>query len=155
MALAGDIRGKARKPSSREAFVKLTFRLVSDQNPEAVLDLAEAHLRRHCPPGVELIITRGHSGEPYFADPNSAFGLAAQRALEKVFGRKPALMREGGSIPIVTIFKKVLGVDSLLLALASPDCRAHSPNENFPVENFLAGIRLSQAAVEEIGAAAI
>jgi acetylornithine deacetylase/succinyl-diaminopimelate desuccinylase-like protein len=152
--IGGGYQGEGTKTVlPREAFVKLTFRLVSDQNPDAVLDLAEAHLRRHCPPGVELIITRGHSGEPYFADPNSAFGLAAQRALEKVFGRKPALMREGGSIPIVTTFKKVLGVDSLLLALASPDCRAHSPNENFPVENFLAGIKLSLAAMEEIGAA--
>ena len=45
-------------------------------------------------------------------------------------------MREGGSIPIVTTFKKVLGADSLLLALASPDCHAHSPNENFPLEIF-------------------
>jgi len=120
-----------------------------------VLNLAESHLRRHCPPGVELIITRGHSGEAYFVDPNSDFGLAAQRALEKVFGRKPALMREGGSIPIVTTFKKVLGVDSLLLGLASPDCRAHSPNENFPVENFFSGIKLSLAAMEEIGAATV
>jgi hypothetical protein len=58
-------------------------------------------------------------------------------ALGTRFGRKqPALMREGGSIPIVTTFKKVLGADSLLLALASPDCHAHSPNENFPLEIF-------------------
>ncbi len=60
-------------------------------------------------------------------------------------------MREGGSIPIVTTFKKVLNADSLLLALAAPDCRAHSPNENFPLENFFAGMRLNQAIIEEIG----
>ena len=152
--VGGGYQGEGTKTVlPREAFVKLTFRLVPDQEADTVLDLAEAHLRRHCPPGVSLEIHRGHSGAPYFADPNSPFGLAAQRALERVFGRQPALMREGGSIPIVTTFKKVLGVDSLLLALASPDCRAHSPNENFPVENFLAGLRLSVAAVEEIAAA--
>jgi len=150
--IGGGYQGEGTKTVlPREAFVKLTFRLVSDQNPDHILDLAEAHLRRHTPPGVRLEITRGHSGEPYFADPNSPFGLAAQRALETVFGRKPALMREGGSIPIVTTFKKILGADSLLLALASPDCRAHSPNENFPLENFFTGIRLSQEAMKEIG----
>jgi acetylornithine deacetylase/succinyl-diaminopimelate desuccinylase-like protein len=84
-------------------------------------------------------------------DPNSVYGKASLRALERVFGRRPALMREGGSIPIVTTFKKVLGADSLLLALAAPDCRAHSPNENFPLENFFAGMKLNQAIIEEIG----
>jgi acetylornithine deacetylase/succinyl-diaminopimelate desuccinylase-like protein len=135
----------------REAFAKLTFRLVPNQKPEDILRLVEAHLQARCPKGVRLEVSSGHCGEPYYADPNSLYGKAALRALERVFGRKPALMREGGSIPILTTFKKVLGVDSLLLALASPDCHAHSPNENFPLENFFAGIRLSQAVVEEIG----
>ena len=152
--IGGGYQGEGTKTVlPRGAFVKLTFRLVPDQNPETILDLAEAHLRRHCPPGVSLEITRGHSGDPYFFDPRSPFGRAAQRALERIFGREPALMREGGSIPIVNTFNKILGADSLLLALASPDCRAHAPNENFPVENFLAGIRLSVAVMEEIAAA--
>jgi acetylornithine deacetylase/succinyl-diaminopimelate desuccinylase-like protein len=60
-------------------------------------------------------------------------------------------MLEARTIPLWTIFKKVLGADSRRLALASPDCYAHSPNENFPLENFFAGIRLSQAVIEEIG----
>jgi len=150
--LGGGYQGEGTKTVlPKEAFAKLTFRLVPNQRPEKILSLAEAHLRRHCPPGVNLHLTGGHSGEAYYADPNSPHGQAAQRALERVFGRKPALMREGGSIPIVTTFKKVLGADSLLLALASPDCHAHSPNENFPVENFRTGIRLSQAVIEELG----
>ena len=61
-----------------------------------------------------------------------------------------ALIREGGSIPIIDSFKRVLGVDTLLLGLALPDCRAHAPNENFPLENFFAGIRLNQALLEEL-----
>lgn len=150
--IGGGYQGEGTKTVlPKEAFAKLTFRLVPNQKPEEILELAEAHLRKHCPPGVTLEITPGHYGEPYYVNPHSAEGEAAMRALETVFGRKPALLREGGSIPIVTTFKQVLGADSLLLALASPDCQAHSPNENFPIENFLAGIRLSQEALKELG----
>jgi acetylornithine deacetylase/succinyl-diaminopimelate desuccinylase-like protein len=86
-------------------------------------------------------------------DPNSSGGLAAQKALQRAFpGRDIALIREGGSIPIVTTFKKVLGVETLLLGLALPDCRAHAPNENFPVANFEGGIRLNRALLEELAA---
>lgn len=150
--IGGGYQGEGTKTVlPREAFVKLTFRLVPDQKPEEILRRAETHLRRHCPPGVTLEIRPGHGGEPYYFDPMSPNGQAAQRALEQVFGRKPALMREGGSIPILTTFKKVLNADSVLLALASPDCAAHSPNENFPIENFLKGIQLNQAVLRELG----
>ena len=150
--MGGGYQGEGTKTVlPREAFAKLTFRLVPNQKPEEILRLAEAHLQARCPRGVRLEILPGHCGEPYYVDPNSVYGKASLRALERVFGRKPALMREGGSIPIVTTFKKVLGADSLLLALAAPDCRAHSPNENFPLANFFAGMRLNQAIIEEIG----
>ena len=150
--MGGGYQGEGTKTVlPREAFAKLTFRFVPNQKPEEILRLAEAHLRAHCPKGVRLEILSGHGGEPYYVDPNSVYGKASLRALERVFGRRPALMREGGSIPIVTTFKKVLGADSLLLALAAPDCRAHSPNENFPLENFFAGMKLNQAIIEEIG----
>ena len=102
---------------------------------------------------MELELPRGHSGDWYLTDPNSKDGLAAQRALQQTFGGKPALIREGGSIPIVQTFKKVLGVETLLLGLALPDCRAHSPNENFPVANLLAGIRLNRALLRELAKA--
>ena len=149
--LGGGYQGEGSKtviPS--EAFFKITFRLVPDQNPEEILRLAQAHFEKRKPAGVRLEITPGHGGAPYFFDPNSHDGLAARRALESVFGKKPALMREGGSIPILTTFQQKLGCDSLLLALASPDCRAHAPDENFPVENFQAGIRLNRALLEEL-----
>ena len=95
----------------------------------------------------------GHGGEPYATDPHSQFGQAAQRALQTAFpGAEVALIREGGSIPIVTTFRKVLGVETLLLGLALPDCRAHAPNENFPIENFFAGIRLNRALLAELAA---
>ena len=80
-------------------------------------------------------------------------GLAARRALQRAFpGKDVALIREGGSIPIVNTFQRVLGAETLLLGLALPDCRAHAPNENFPLENFFAGIRLNRALLEELAA---
>jgi acetylornithine deacetylase/succinyl-diaminopimelate desuccinylase-like protein len=115
-----------------------------------VLKRAAEHLRAHLPKGVRLEITPGHTGMPYLMDPHSALGTAAQRALKQVFGDKTALIREGGSIPIVQAFKDVLNADTLLLGLALPDCQAHAPNENFPIENFVAGVRLNQALLAEL-----
>lgn len=132
------------------AFAKLTCRLVPDQNPDIALDLLEAHLRRVSPEGVTITLTRGHSGAAYLADPHSGFGPAAQRALQRTFGGTVALIREGGSIPIVQSFLEILGVPTLLLGLALPDCNAHSPNETFPVENFGAGQRLNRVLLGEI-----
>jgi acetylornithine deacetylase/succinyl-diaminopimelate desuccinylase-like protein len=133
-----------------EAFFKVTFRLVANQTPATVLNQARRHFEKHKPPGVRLEIIDGHGGEPFFLNPKDAHGAAACRALEAVFGKKPALTREGGSIPILADFQKILGHPALLLALASPDCRAHSPNENFPVKNFLTGIRLNKVLLQEL-----
>lgn len=153
--LGGGYQGEGTKTIiPREAFAKITFRLVPHQKPAEILRLAEEHLRRNCPPGIQLEMTPGHSGEPYYIDPHGRMAQAALRALERAFGRKPALFREGGSIPILGTLKHVLGTDALLLALASPDCRAHAPDENFPLENLEVGIRLHRCVLEEIGALA-
>lgn len=149
--IGGGYQGEGSKTViGREAFVKLSCRLVPDQNPDAILQRVEAHLKANLPQGVRLEVVPGHTGMPYIMDPHSALGTAAQRALKKVFGDKTALIREGGSIPIVQAFKDVLGVDTLLLGLALPDCQAHAPNENFPIENFAAGVRLNQALLAEL-----
>lgn len=137
-------------PSTASA--KLTFRLVPNQKPDRALNLVEIHLQNVLPPGVELEIIRGHGGLPYALDLKSPWCGAARRALEETFGRKPALMREGGSIPIVQTFRDLLGCDTLLLGLAAPDCKAHAPDENLPLENFAAGIRLHQNLLRELAA---
>lgn len=149
--IGGGYQGEGSKTViPKEAFAKLTFRLVPDQHPATIMELVKAHLYKHLPPGVNLEIVPGHCGEPYLMDPNSSFGEAAQRALESTFQKNVALIREGGSIPIVNTFRRILGVETLLLGLALPDCRAHSPNENFPLENYHAGIRLNQALLREL-----
>jgi len=135
----------------REAFAKLTFRLVADQDPAAILTTAEEYLRSKCPPGVLLEIVTGHSGAAYQSDPNSKDGLAARKALKEAFGAEPLLLRDGGSIPIVAMLKEILGADSQLLGLANPDSRIHSPDENMLIDNFLGGIRMNRILLEELG----
>jgi len=132
------------------AMAKLTFRLVPNQNGDAIVDLVKKHFQKNMPPGVTLEMRSGHSGPWYLTDPHNKFGEAAQRALKKAFNKDAALIREGGSIPIVSDFRKILGVETLLIGLALQDCRAHSPNENFPLENLEAGIRMNQAVLEEL-----
>ncbi len=135
----------------KEAFAKLTFRLVADQDPAVILTAAEEYLRSQTPPGVLLEIITGHSGAAYQSDPNSPDGLAARKALAEAFGAEPLLLRDGGSIPILATLKEIIGVDSFLLGLANPDSRIHSPDENMLVENFLGGIRMNRMLLEELG----
>src|SRR5215472_5697901 len=92
----------------------------------------------------------GQYGPGFLTHPHSKFGKAGQRALKKAFNKDPALIREGGSIPIVSDFRNILGVETLLLGLALANCRAHSPNENFPLENLEAGILMNQAVLQEL-----
>jgi acetylornithine deacetylase/succinyl-diaminopimelate desuccinylase-like protein len=134
-----------------KAMAKLTFRLVPGQNPARILELATAYFRDHAPPSVRLELVPGHCGEPYLVDPNAGYGIAAQKALKRTIrGEKIALIREGGSIPIVADFKSILGADTLLLGFALPDCNAHSPNETFPVAHLDLGAKLNRHLLEEI-----
>jgi acetylornithine deacetylase/succinyl-diaminopimelate desuccinylase-like protein len=132
------------------ATAKLSFRLVPDQDPSELRGIITKFLTQNCPPTVAIDVIFQHQGKPYLVEPGSLFAQAAQRALEKTFGRPVAFIREGGSIPITQSFKDVLNIDTLLLGLMLPDAKAHSPNENFPLENFEAGIRLNQRLLEEI-----
>ncbi len=150
--IGGGYQGQGTKTViASHAMAKLTFRLVPNQDGDEILKVVHKHLEKHLPPGVTMEITDGHSGPWYLTDPHSKFGEAAQRALKNAFGQDVALIREGGSIPIVSQFREILGAETLLIGLALADCRAHSPNENFPVENFEYGIKMNQAILQEIG----
>ena len=125
------------------ARAKLTLRLVPHQDPERIRKLVSKHLKKICPPTVRLEVASGHGAEPYLVSPTSALAQAGLRTLKEAFGCEPILMREGGSIPIVTQFKKVLHADSLLLGLALPDDNAHSPNEKFNLDCYEKGARMA------------
>ena len=126
-----------------QASAKLTFRLVPNQNPAHVRKVILKRLQELCPRTVRLEIKAGHGGEPYLVSPTSPLARAGLRALKEAFGHEPILIREGGSIPIVTEFKKILHADSLLLGLALPDDNAHSPNEKFSLDCYEKGMRMS------------
>jgi len=152
--IRGGYQGEGTKtvlPS--KAHVKLTFRLVPDQNPERILRSAMDFFEAQIPDGVTLRMTPGHTGMPYLLDPELPAAQAAKRALASAFGGEVAMIREGGSIPIVQTFKDVLRAETLLLGLALPDCRAHAPDENFPLANLAGGIRLHGHLLAELAAA--
>jgi acetylornithine deacetylase/succinyl-diaminopimelate desuccinylase-like protein len=132
------------------ASAKVTLRLVPDQDPIQVAKLVTRHMKRICPPTVRLEVQAGHGADPYLVSPRSELAQAGVRALRTAFAREPVLMREGGSIPIVTEFRRVLGVDSLLLGLALPEANAHSPNESFHLDAFAGGMRMSMALWDEL-----
>ena len=132
------------------ARAKITCRLVPDQNPARIRKVVCDHLKKICPPSVRLEIEAGHGAEAYLVSPTSKQAQAALRALGQAFNRKPVLMREGGSIPIVNDFKKVLGADTLLLGLGLPEDNAHSPNEKFSLDCFEKGQRMSALLWQEL-----
>jgi acetylornithine deacetylase/succinyl-diaminopimelate desuccinylase-like protein len=132
------------------ARAKITCRLVPNQKPAKIRELVCRHIKKICPPTVRLEIEAGHGAEAYLVSPTSARAQAALRALEAAFGCKPVLMREGGSIPIVNDFKKILGADSLLLGLGLPDGNAHSPNEKFNLDCFAKGQTMSAHLWQEL-----
>jgi len=132
------------------ARAKVTMRLVPHQDPARVLAATRAFLQKHCPPTVTLELRTGHAAEAYMVSPTSPAAQAALRALRRAFGCEPVLLREGGSIPIVNQFKRVLGLDTLLLGLALPDDNAHSPNEKFDLGLFDTGQRMSAWLWQEL-----
>ena len=133
------------------ARAKLTMRLVPDQNPKKILKLVKERIRALCPPTVRLKMVDGHAGGAYVIDPTCDLAQAGLRALKSSFGYEPVLLREGGSIPIVSDFKQILKADSLLLGLALPDDNLHSPNEKFDLGNYAKGARMSAILWQELG----
>lgn len=143
------VGSKTIVPSSARA--KITMRLVPHQNPRKILSAVVAHLKKHCPKTVRMEVVHGHGAPPYLCEPTGKEIRAAARATERVFGKKPLFIREGGSIPVVTDFKKILGLDSVLIGLALPNDNAHSPNEKFDLINFRRGMALSVELWGELG----
>lgn len=126
-----------------KAFAKISCRLVPDQESGKIAKLVEKHLKKIAPKTIDIAVRNLHGGEAAITPINSPGVKAAVAALEKGFGKKPLYQREGGSIPIVVQFKKLLGLDTVLLGFGLPDENAHSPNEFLNIDNFYGGIRTS------------
>ncbi len=136
------------------AMAKVSCRLVPDQDPEAVRELMERHVRAVAPAGVSARVTALHGGRPWRADLSGPLYDAAARALEAAFGRAPVITGEGGSIPVVGDFERLLGAPVLLVGFGLPGENAHAPDEWISQENFRKGMRAIAALWDELGARA-
>lgn len=132
------------------AHAKLSFRLVPEQDPTRVLDGVKAFIDQRLPPDCRVEITT-HGMAPALRIPTgSTHVAAATRALEAAFGRPPALIGMGGSIPAVEAIKRILGLDSLLIGFGLDDDRVHAPNEKFELVCFERGIRAHARLLAEL-----
>lgn len=123
-----------------KAYAKISMRLVPNQDSHKVDRLFEDYFKSIAPAGVTVEVTSLHGGQGYVAPIDTPAYQAASRAVEETFGKKPVPFRSGGSIPIVSDFEEVLGVKSILLGFGLESDAIHSPNENYPLENFYRGI---------------
>lgn len=133
------------------ASAKFSFRLVPNQQPSQISQALRAYLQELCPAGIRLELEEFHGAPGVLVPIDSPFVAAASRAIEYGFGTPPVFIREGGSIPIVSTFKSILGVDTLLLGWGQNDDNTHGPNEKFCLADFHRGIRASTALWQELG----
>ena len=122
------------------AFAKISMRLVPDQDTDEIAELFTKHFKSIAPDTVKVNITKHHGGQPVVADINSIAYSAASAAFKESFGKDPIPSREGGSIPIVALFKEELGLDSILMGFGLDSDAIHSPNEHYGLFNFYIGI---------------
>jgi len=123
-----------------KAAAKISMRLVPNQTPEKMKAIFSAYLQKIIPDNVTYHLTPLHGGNPYVILYDTKEIKAAAAAIEKVFGKKPLPVRSGGSIPVVADFEEVLGIKTVLMGFGLHTDAIHSPNENFPLENFYKGI---------------
>ena len=132
------------------AGAKLSFRLVPDQDPKTITRLFRAHVAKVAPPGLTCEVIEYHGAPAVLVEVNTPGVRAAVRAIEAGFGKAPVFMREGGSIPVVGLFKEQLGVDTLLLGWGQNDDNLHGPNEKFSLADFHRGIKASAHLLAEL-----
>ncbi len=123
-----------------KAYAKISMRLVPDQSSEEITKLFSDHFEKIAPKSVKVKVTPHHGGEPAVTPTDSIGYRAAAKAMSKAFGKEPIPTREGGSIPIVALFKEVLDLDAILMGFGLNEDAIHSPNESYGLFNFYKGI---------------
>lgn len=132
------------------ASVKISMRLVPSQDPAKIQKNFEQAIRSRCPDNVKVEIKWYGASEPVLVPIDSKPTKLAAEALKAGFGKEPTFMREGGSIPVVGLIKRVLGIDTLLIGFGLPDDRVHSPNEKFDLDALHGGTRTAAALYEKL-----
>jgi len=124
-----------------KAYAKFSTRLVPDQNPQKIAKLVEKHVRKLLPSTVHCKFEVLSTGKPWVASYKDPIFQKAQIALEKGFGARAAIIREGGSIPFVTQMYDTFQVPCVLIGFGLPDENAHAPDEHIFLENYFKGIK--------------
>ncbi|MGI9043763.1 MAG: dipeptidase [Gemmatimonadaceae bacterium] len=135
-----------------KAMAKVSCRLVPDQDPRDISRLMQAHVDRFTPPGVKVTVTYLHGGRPWKAELTGPLYDAARNALATAFDKEPVIVGEGGSIPVVGTFERVLDAPVLLVGFGLPGENAHAPNEWMSEENFRIGMRAMAVFWDEYAA---
>ena len=123
-----------------KAYAKISMRLVPNQGSHEISDMFTKHFESIAPAGVKVKVTPHHGGEPVVTPTDSIAYKAAAKAIETAFGKAPIPTRGGGSIPIVALFEKTLGLKTVLMGFGLDSDAIHSPNEKYGVENYFKGI---------------
>lgn len=123
-----------------KAYAKISMRLVPGQNSHSISELFAKHFESIAPKSVKVKVTAHHGGEPVVTPTDSAAYKAAAKALETTFGKEPIPTRGGGSIPIIALFEKTLGLKTVLMGFGLDSDAIHSPNEKYGVDNYYKGI---------------
>src|SRR5579863_566779 len=133
------------------AVAKISTRLVADQRPDEAIEQLRAAVKSACPRGVTAELKVLHTGAPSLTNPDNPFIHAAAAAMKEVFGKDTVYIRSGGSIPIVGVFDKYLGIPSVMMGFGLPDDNLHAPNEKFHLPNFYRGIEAVARYLELLG----
>lgn len=136
----GYIREGAKTVLPDKAFAKISMRLVPNQDPDKIAALFSKHFKSIAPAAVSVEVTPLHGGDAYVAPSDSIGFMAASKAFETTFGKKPVPTRSGGSIPIIAFFDKELNTKSVLMGFGLETDAIHSPNEHYGLFNFFKGI---------------
>ncbi len=123
-----------------KANAKISMRLVPNQDHHKIAELFQKHFESVAPKHVKVKVTPHHGGQGYVSPTDTAAYQAASKAIEDVYGKRPVPYRSGGSIPIISTFERILGTKTILLGFGLESDAIHSPNENYPLQQFFRGI---------------
>jgi acetylornithine deacetylase/succinyl-diaminopimelate desuccinylase-like protein len=122
------------------AMAKVSTRLVPDQQPSDVYQQMRSYLEDHAPKEIRWNLITMHGGPASISDRNSVYIKALERALETVWRKPPVYKREGGSVPVVLDFQRILCVETVNTGFSMPDDNMHSPNEKLHLPTWYRGI---------------
>ena len=123
-----------------KAYAKISMRLVPHQVPDEITELFKNHFESIAPAGTKVVVTPHHGGNPVVTPTDSIAYQAASKAYETTFGKPAIPVRSGGSIPIIALFERVLGLKTVMMGFGLDSDAIHSPNEHYGVFNYFKGI---------------